>query len=471
MSINDLLQILINPQIWPLFLTFLGGYVMMRVMLDREKLKDFSELEKILISFGIGVLFEHFIFYPIVTLATFWWPKIVENAYIFSVFLFCVISAIALLYRINGYCEVQIIRGTRKILIAMFVCLSIFVMFNSIVGWAATSWYEPYKLHIIAYGWNTYIGLNVVSIIIASAAFILFCEYLFKPLLREKLEIKCPPFTRRTIVTGVILIVVIVTTALAIVPIDKSINIFTPRMEIGEEVFSSKMMYEGSPIVLFIHAERVSQFNISAVYRFYGLMDKSHIITLPKIPLLSSVYINNPSNTSFLKGEEGAPFVSSSENWKRIYLDVPRNVSYVFDMIETTMGESKVAGVTVSFTDFASKSSFVANLTYWQEIPQFSGIEAEHLPPTYTDLGNKTWLEEYTFKIRNNSNKFLYISAFEFDRFAFAVVHRDSIKVYRNGQLVPYAELVTLRRLGLSMYLYPGYSMNITVSLVSDDVS
>lgn len=470
MDINDFLEILTSPQLWPLFLTFLGGYVMMRVMFDKGRLEGFSELEKVLVSFGVGALFEYFMFYPIITLATFWWPKLGENAYMISVFLFCTASAIGLFYRIHGYTESQIISGAKRILIVVFICLSVFDVFSVIVGLTATFWYEPYKSHIIADSWRTFIGLNILSIFLASVAYIFLWLYLFKPLLEEELEIKLPQFTRRTFAIGVAMLAIIVMLALVVVPLDRYANVFTPRMEIGEEIYSSKMMFEGSPVVLFIHAERISQYNISRTYRFYALMERPYNISLPKISLLSSLYITNPSNTSFIKGE-GNPFVSFSESWKQIYIYVPENVSYSFSLKESSISESKVVGVTVEFANLTGKTSFLTNLTYWQEIPKIASVEIENLDPKYIDLGNGTWMEGHTFMISNNSSRFLYISALEFDRFAFGIVHRNSTRVYRNGELIPYAELVWQTRLSLGMYLNPGYSMNMTVSFVVDEVS
>ena len=241
-------------------------------------------------------------------------------------------------------------------------------------------------------------------------------------------------------------------------------------MEVGEEVLSLEMKQaRGFKLVLFIHAERISKDYISVVYRFYALMNKSYQITPPKLPALSSVYINNPSNTSFLEGET-RPFVSFSEAWKRVWVDAPENVTHEFYSIQLPKIGTRVLGIIISSANYTSKDSFKANLTYWQEISQPIHIQIDYLSPTYTDLGNQTWIEKHTIMIQNNSNDTIHIPAFEFDRFNYASVNRNSTKAFQNGSLT-YSELVWPYRLALYTYIYPGHSMNLTITFLTYNLS
>lgn len=122
MDVLDIWQIVSNPQIWPLFLTFVGGYIMMNVFIGHSRLKDsFSELEKILIAFGVGFLFEYFLFFPPVVLANFWYPFLPSDPYVTSAILFCSVSAAILFYAIYDERKENFIKRTKRAVIFLMV--------------------------------------------------------------------------------------------------------------------------------------------------------------------------------------------------------------------------------------------------------------------------------------------------------------------------------------------------------------
>jgi hypothetical protein len=457
--IQDFLQLISEPELWPLFLVFLGGYTMMRTLIKQKTLDKFSQLEKGIIAFGIGFLFVYLLFYPVVASTTFWFtPR--DSAYINSVFLFCAVSAALLMLRIYGVKETDITKTLKNLLPLLMIFFSGLVVFSIILS-GSILWYEPYILNLIVVNWWIFLNLSIGGFILFLFGLFFLWIYLLKPLLKEKLELggTLKELKKKSnFLPAIALMSIVAIAGFSIVPLDRQFNLFTPRMEqIGEETFSSEMRdIQGFfKVVLFIDA-----FGDSPNYRFYALMNTQYKITLPRFRTLSSLYIANPSNTSFQKGT-GAASVSSSEDWK-VFIRVPENVTYEF-----AQNAGNVSGAIVSFANFTSDQIFFANVTYWQKIPLISGVEPQYFTPTFIDLGNQTWIEKHVIVIKNYSNNTLYVPAFTCDRFAYESVNRNSTKTYQNGNLIPYAELIWQTRLGLWTDVYPHSEKNFTITFLT----
>jgi hypothetical protein len=256
----------------------------------------------------------------------------------------------------------------------------------------------------------------------------------------------------------------IVIASLLIVPVDIQFALFTPNLAQGNEVISPAMSHgDGYDKILFINATRGAKNNVSATCRYYALMSTPYSITLPTFRFLSLVYIDNPSNTSFMVGQYSPSLPDATDNWKRIYLTSPSNVTYETNLANAPEA-NKVLGLVISCANYSGDASFSVNLTYWQEIDPIKNVEVQYNNLTFTDLGNNTWLETHTIEIYNHSNDTLRIPAMEYDQFNFEYVIRNSTTVYQNGTIIPYAELIWPTRLGLYLMIPALSSSNVTMT-------
>jgi len=259
-------------------------------------------------------------------------------------------------------------------------------------------------------------------------------------------------------------ILAIVVFSSLIVPMDKGFVLFTPRVNDEKELLSSIMEAQrGFDKVVSINATRGPQNNVSATYHYYALMNTTYDITLPTWRLLSSIYLDNPSNTSFTMGQYYPSLPRATDPWK-LYVVAPGNVTYNPILKQTPTYETKVTGLIFDVRNFTTNSSLTTTLTYWQEIDPIDKVKIDYGNLTFTDLGNGTWTETHTILITNDSNDTLIIPAIEYNRFAFDYVVRNSTNVYVNGGLVPYAELVSLTRLATNVWVPPLAMFNVTIS-------
>jgi len=469
--IMDILELLTRPNLMPLMLVFLCGYITVRVLVKKQLLKRFSELEKILIGLGIGLLLNSFLFLPLVLTITFWWPSLKANAYMISVSFFSLTSAMLLFSKIQGFSENQLLDKALRVLRYSIVGVFALLLFSCIIGYGTLSWYEFYITQLITQDWQMFANTNFLNVFIFCLGIFLVIVFFFEPLTRKNKEIRSPfrllelsPLFFKKSTIGFLILVMFC--SLLIVPLDKQFNLFTPRMESKKETYYA----ERGPfdeIVLFIYAERVNPNKTQNNYRFFRLMNKSYTITPPRWhSLATSLYIANPSNTSFEAGEN-RPFLSCLDDWKRVWVSVPNGVTYHFNFTDRDLGR-KLKGIEMSFAERPEKDIFVANLTYWQEVEQHE-INIISLVD-YFPVGNNSWLERYMYIIMNNADKSIEMPGFEFDRFVYAVVNRTSVKVYYDGHLQPGIDLLH-DRLAVWLHIGPRRTANITITLVSYDIS
>lgn len=259
-------------------------------------------------------------------------------------------------------------------------------------------------------------------------------------------------------------ILAIVVFSSLIVPMDKGFALFTPRVKNEKELLSSIMeVQRGFEKVVFINATRGPENNISAEYHYYALMNTTYNITLPTWRLLSSVYIDNPSNTSFTMGQYYPSLPGATDTWK-LYAAIPQNVTYNARLKQTPTYETKVTGLIFDFGNFTGNSSLTTTLTYWQEIDPIDKVKIDYGPLTFADLGNGTWTETHSIIVTNNSNDTLFIPAMDYDRFNFDYAIRNSTNAYLNGSLMPWAELVWPIRMSLHVWVQPQTVSNVTIS-------
>jgi hypothetical protein len=436
---------------------------MMNVFFERKRVKDFSELEKGLIAFGIGLTFDYFLFYPPTALMNFWWPFLGNNAYLFSTFLFCAVSASALFCVISGESKTKITRAAQRILLFSVVCMSVVTILFCSIGLGATNWYPSYVLSLVSQNWNSFMASAIVSLLLFVIGFFFLSCYLLYPLLKKPFEIKIRKvLTRRNLMRFMAVVTTPLIVGLLIVPFDTQLRLFTPHMLRGPELLSPRAkVSEGFEKVVFISATRGTRENISASYQYYALLETTYNITLPMFRFLSSIYIDNPSNTSFSIGE-GYPFAGSTEDWKRLYIDTPGNVTY-----KSILQESKTTGLVFSFGNYSGDALCLVTLTYWQEVDSIDNVRIDYGNLTFCNLGNNTWTETHTILLTNNSNDTLFIPAMEYDCFNMDYVIRNSTSVYLNGNLLPWAELFWPIRLSLYVRVQPRTVSNVTISFLA----
>jgi hypothetical protein len=444
---------------------------MMNVFLGHSRLKnDFSEFEKILIAFGIGSLFEYFMFYLPVVLVNFWRPFL-GDVYVTSAILFCSVSAGALFYAIYEERNEKFIDRTKRILMLLLVPYSYFTVVATIIAVTATSWYPRYIAILISNRWEAFAFLAIVSFGFFLAGVFFLWVYVLKLSFKKSFEEELRRiFSKRVLALSIAMLMIVLTASAIIIPLDVEMKpgLFTPHMQAGREVFSSEMRASsGFTKVVFINATRGPDDNVSATYRYYALFNKTYEITLPALQLLSSVYVDNPSNASFAIGQYNPGLPDPTEDWKNIYVTTPDNVTYQADMTESPLLGSRVAGLVFSFGNYSGNRSVAVTLNYWQEIGSIDNIRIDYGNRTFSDMGNGTWTETHTIKITNNSNDTLDIPAMEYDWFISDCVIRNSTRVYLNGTLRPYSELFWPTRLAMDVFVYPGTVSNVTISFLT----
>jgi hypothetical protein len=442
-----------------------GGYVMMNVFFERVKVKGFTELERVLIAFGIGVLFEYFLFYPVVTLASFWWSF--SDNLTFSAILFCAVSGSALFITIHNEPKLKIVDTTKRILNFSIIVLAAVLILVSSIDLGVATWYQPYTLRLISDSWNSFTYSAVSSLALFAVGFFFIWSYILKTSVNKTVNIKIRGALKKHHILPIVALVAIPLIAgIIIVPIDTNAILFTPHMETGAQVLSPIMQTrEGFDKVVFINATRGSGNNISAEYHYYALMSTAYNITLPTLwRRLLSVYVDNPSNTSFTMGQYYPYLPSATDTWK-LYVAAPDHVTYNPIFKQTPTYETKVTGLIFDFGNFTGNTSLTATLTYWQEIDPIDKVKIDYDNLTFADLGNNTWTETHTIVITNNSNDTLSIPAMDYDRFNYGdYIIRNSTTAYLNGSVIPYAEPVWQTRLSLHVWVQPHTMYNVTIS-------
>jgi hypothetical protein len=272
----------------------------------------------------------------------------------------------------------------------------------------------------------------------------------------------CAKMTRKR-VPAIIIIATFVFAAI-IVPLDLHYNLFTPSYQNNGETFSHAYPYTSDVIYLLMYSTRNSPENVTTESMFYRLAQTQYTIYPAKLPLSNLLSIPNPTNTTTLgTGQPSLPLSDIPNfNLGSVYLSVSKNMSCRF------IPEN------YSFTDIWSNTAginepVIANLTYWKVVNP--NVTVTTLEPRYSDLGNGTWLESYTYLISNNEKLPMFIDGLEFDRFGYQVVNSTTTKIYVNGNENPAYFVFTNSMLGYILPYYTLNKLNLTVTFQSSDIS
>jgi hypothetical protein len=264
---------------------------------------------------------------------------------------------------------------------------------------------------------------------------------------------------------SVILIALVIT--VGIVPIDLATGLFVPSYH-QEESFSHSYYSVSDKDCLFIYNERVSPTLVRSECRFYRLAQTEYTIYPAKFPLLNAIRVQNPTNVTV--ASIGSPYMGSTfsdystHDLGYVYNSTPPSVNCTF--IPETYNFTYV-----QFGFPSVSEPFMVNISYWKFLENVS-ISVTDSEPRYLNLGNDSWLETYTLMITNNENIPLRVMALDFDRFMYAVVNTTTTRVYSQGQELPWAYFVySNRRLGELTTIGSGYTLNLTITFQSSDIS
>jgi hypothetical protein len=418
-------------------------------------------------------------------LATFWilglgfgistWFNIENLAF---VFFFVIVSGTCSYFFENSFSNL-LLRSVRKWALSYFLFYLVFVISISILNLAIFLYPETIRAFFEVY-WLNFLQVSIVLLILTFiAVFVLhfplteYCSALEdeKYLPNPKGEIKaliqnfssCVRKLRKRLPAFMILLMLAFPAV--VVPMDLHFGLFTPSYQSNGETFSHAYPFTSSDILyLFIYSTRMSPQNVTSEYMFYRLAQTQYTIYPAKLPLSNLISIPNPTNIT--SASTGQPFLPSSDvpnaNLGSCYLNVSKNIGYTFvpKSYNFTIIDFNVTGMGEQVT---------ANLTYWKLVNP--NVVITTLKPEYTDLGNGTWLESYTYLISNNEKLPLDISGLEFDRFNYQIVNATSTKVYLNGNEVPYAYFAYNNMLGNIISYFTPNQLNVTVTFQSTDIS
>ena len=255
---------------------------------------------------------------------------------------------------------------------------------------------------------------------------------------------------------------------IAIVPVDIATGLFIPSYREDGESFSHTYTVSDK-IYLFIFSERINPNEIRSECKFYRMAQSQFAIFPAKFPLLSTIRIPNPTNITI--GSTKQPTITatssdrSSESIGDVYVAINTSKPINYDFVPQTY----------NFTDIEFEFSrvsepFAANISYWKSIRN-ANISVSTNEPQYVDLGNDTWIEKYTFLVTNNEEIPLTTMALEFYRFMYSVVNRTTTKVYSQRQELEYADFVYSNRLGVWKTIGPGFTLNLTITFHSSDIT
>ena len=425
-------------------------------------------------------------FFPF-QLATFWllgqgfginnWFNIENLAF---VFFFGIVSWICSIFFENSFSNL-LLRSVRRWALPYFVFYVVFVLSISVLNSAIFLYPETMREFFQGY-WLNFLQLSIVLLVFTfTAVFLLhfpLTQYYSaledeKYLPNAKGEVKdfIQNFNRsvrklRKKLPAVMILLILAFPAV-IVPMDLHFGLFTPSYQDNGETFSHAYPFTASDILyLFIYSTRVSPQNVTSEYMFYQLAQTQYTIYPAKLlPLSNLISIPNPTNiTSTGTGQALLPSsIVPNANLGSSYLNVSQNINDTFVPDSNNF-------TSINFNLTGIKEPVTANLTYWKLVNP--NVVITTLKPEYTNLGNGTWLESYTYMISNNEKLPLTISGLEFDRFDYQVVNATSTQVYLDGNEI-YETYFVYHNLMLGTILpnFTGNQVNVTVTFQSTDIS
>ena len=453
-----------NPQYFPLAVMAFSGYVFFASFYRKTKYwNEFSATERALLGGALGIFIGIFLVTPVVQVLLFWFVG--SQAYtvnLASTFVFLMVAVEVFFTRISGYRERAILRyfSTSLLLVTGFLWLAFVAA--TVMSFSVSS-YEPYVALIIQQSWTDFRQVSLWGFILSVFGLIVLKQSILKHLhtaLPADISViglpkrrSSPGFSRGMIrsIMGrkavkilIACTIVVFIVSAAMIPLDKTFTLFTPRLSAGRESFYAS---EGCPETGYIVIIRYNDGNS----KFYQLMQLPYNVSMPALRLLQYVSVPNPSNfSSTVREPTGIPL----EPWMYLSASGSNRVSFLFEK-----SSDKVTRVIANLSS-VTNSSVQFTIFYWQQFLKRNVIVREMRDAK--DIGDGTSLERHTFIISNNERICLQIPRVEMEELARQGTNTTLAKVYANGTLFPFP--VDRRAFYPWTPVYPGKTLNLTIT-------
>ena len=275
-----------------------------------------------------------------------------------------------------------------------------------------------------------------------------------------------------------IILTTLVLTAV-IVPLDVNLNLFTPSyIKNGETISLAYPFSASDEICLFIYSNWTGPSNITSDYRFYRLAQTQYTLFPAKLPLSSNISISNPTNITAGVIEQPNNQPNSyelepsllNENLGSVYVNISQNIE--FDFIPNINNFTAIN----CYIPPKNSGFLTVNMTYWKKVDPNIWIITL---PSYSNLGNGTVLEKYTYLIDNAESLPLSLQSLYLDRLNWSGqgVNANTTTVFFNGTnwfpssqpfFSDYDKTINLKN---TPYIEPGSTLNLTLTFESSESS
>lgn len=221
------------------------------------------------------------------------------------------------------------------------------------------------------------------------------------------------------------LFLVVLVVSSIVVPIDKELNLFTPRVVTGHESFYAA---EACPIDAYSHLLMIR--TSDGAYKFYQKMQLTYNLTLPSLKrILAFVSVQNPSNFSAYV----RPLDMYYDAWMYLQPSSASEISFSY-----TRANGKVTAIVANLTAVADATAQFS-VSYYNEFLE-RGVKVSEFENS-TSIDNTTTLETNTFLVTNGDEFCLTIPRMELVKLTYEGVNGSLSKVYFNGQLLSPVEV------------------------------
>lgn len=470
----DILEWLKYPEYYPFIFAFLAGYVIISLFAGKTKLwKERNTFEKLLMSGALGFAMFYGMVVPYISLAIPWLGFTDKQVFdVAGVFILTLGVIFPITLQSLGFSGEQIFKRFQKLPLWLILISTVEVITITLFN-AQVQTFPTYLQNVMSPFWNTVFNISITHWISVSflsyMIFIMFIlrlsnelnpksEKLIEIKLRQLVSILKSHIIRKRNVFILILLVAIILIPSIIIQVDNSVHFVTPRLQVGEEGIPSERLDYYERVFVLARLETGKGEKLE----YYQVRYRDYNITVPNLHGLrkflnaDSIYVANPNNTSRVLNDgypSNLPIWSHVDN---LWINVQENVTLTPDFDGEILdgiffGLANVSGSTINF-----------NMTYFKQLPDMDVIiEKEEILGEYVNGTRQEW---YYFYITNNEDKDLWIPYFELLSL-YQNIDLDSVEVYKNDVLVPYA--LSGRSLRPDMYIHAHTQGNLTITLTT----
>lgn len=470
----DILEWLKYPEYYPYIFAFLAGYVIISLFAGKTKLwTERNTFEKLLMSGALGFAMFNGMVVPYVSLAIPWLGLTDNQVFSFAGGVILTLGVLIPLALQNfGVSREQMFKRFQKLpfwlsVISIVELMTVF-LFNMQV-----QTFPTYLQNVMSPFWDTVFNISfthlVLVICFSTLIFLMFILRLsneLNPKSKKLTEIKLhqlisnlKPHIRKRNIFIVILLMIIILIPSIIIQADNSFHFIIPKLQVGEEGIPSEPSDDYERVFVLTRSVRgIGRDN----KEYYQVRYRDYNITVPNLHCLrkflnaDSIYVVNPNNSSKELDEGHPPNLPWWGGIDNLWIDIQENVTLTpeFDgeiLDGILFGLANVSGSTINF-----------NMTYFKQLSDMDvTIEQEEILGEYVNGTRQEW---YYFYITNNEDTDLWIPYFELDSL-YQSIDSDSVEVYKNSELVPYA--LSKRSIRPDMYIHAHTQGNLTITLTT----